>query len=90
MDGDIQSRKIGVHRYEGCTNRYGEELKQLESTIKEGLFCVEWCLVLSVSSTSYEISLLNTIILWLVIHYSYTMAGMMYWPFMPAMVYSLH
>jgi hypothetical protein len=26
-------------------NRYGEELEQLESTIKEeGLFCVEWCL----------------------------------------------
>ena len=60
MDGKIQSRKSGLHCWEGRANRYGEELKQLESTIKEeGLFCVEWCLVVSVSTISYEISLLN-------------------------------
>ena len=46
----IQSRKSAVHRWEGRANRHGEELKQLDLTIKEeGLFCVEWCLVLSVS-----------------------------------------
>ena len=50
VDGEIQSWKIGVQAWEGEANQYGEELKQLESTIKEeGLFCVEWCVVMSVS-----------------------------------------
>ena len=54
MDGIIQSRKSDVHRYEGEANRYGEELEQLESTIKEeGLFCVEWYLVVSVNTVNY-------------------------------------
>ena len=45
-----------VHGWERNANRHGEELKQLESTIKEeGLFCVEWCLVVSVSTISCEI-----------------------------------
>ena len=42
MDGQIQRYKSRVHGYEENANQYGEELKQLESTIKEeGLFCVE-------------------------------------------------
>ena len=46
MDGGIQDKKTAVHDWEDNANRYGEELKQLESTIKEeGLFCVEWCVV---------------------------------------------
>jgi hypothetical protein len=46
VDENIQRHKSEVHRCEGRANRRGEELKQLESTIKEeGLFCVEWCLV---------------------------------------------
>ena len=60
MDGDIQGRMSLVHDREGYANQAGEKLKQLGSTIKEeGLFCVEWCLVLSVSTISNEISLLN-------------------------------
>ena len=51
MDGWIQTYKSMVHDYEGEANRYGGELKQLESTIKEeGLFCVEWCVVMSMST----------------------------------------
>ena len=54
VDRTIQSCKSEVHYWEGAANRDGEELKQLESTIKEeGLFCVEWCLVLSVRTISY-------------------------------------
>ena len=54
MDGEIQSSKSEVCSWEGYVNRAGEELKQLESTIKEeGLFCVEWCL--SEYYISYEI-----------------------------------
>ena len=50
MDEDPQSYKRMVHDYEELANRTGEKLKQLESTIKEeGLFCVEWCVVMSVS-----------------------------------------
>ena len=55
MDGKIQSCKSVVHHYEGEANRHGEELKQLDPTRKEGLFCVEWCLIKSVSTISYEI-----------------------------------
>ena len=37
-----------VHHWEQQANQYGEELKQLDSTIKEeGLFCAEWCVVVS-------------------------------------------
>ena len=55
MNEEIQSSKSQVHRCEGRVNRDGEELKQLESTIKEeGLFCVEWCLVVSVSTVNCE------------------------------------
>ena len=51
MDGDIQRHKSSVHYWEGEANRHGEELKQLEPITKEeGLFCVEWCLVMSVST----------------------------------------
>ena len=51
MDGEIQSNTSGVHYWEGEANRNGEELKQLDPTIKEeGLFCIEWCLVVSVST----------------------------------------
>jgi hypothetical protein len=43
VDERIQSYKSEVHRWEGEANRYGEELKQLESVVKEeGLFYVEW------------------------------------------------
>ena len=50
MDREIQRHKSEVHRWEGEANRSGEKLKQLESTIKEeGLSCVEWCLVVSMS-----------------------------------------
>jgi hypothetical protein len=52
MDED----KFSVQYWEGRANRAGEELKQLESTIKEeGLFCVEWCLVVSVSTINCEV-----------------------------------
>ena len=45
-----------MHHYEGKANQDGEVLKQLESTIKEeGLFYVEWCVVISVSTISYVI-----------------------------------
>ena len=47
VDGEIQSDKSDVHYWEEEANRYGEELKQLDPTIKEeGSFCVEWCVVL--------------------------------------------
>ena len=50
MDGDLQSNKSSVHFWEVAAYRDGEKLKQLESTIKEeGLFCIEWCVVMSVS-----------------------------------------
>ena len=56
MDGQIQRYKSRVHGYEENANRYGEELKQLESTIKEeGLFCVEWCVVTCKSTVSFEL-----------------------------------
>ena len=55
MDGSIQGSKSWVHDYERYANQDGEELKQLESTIKEeGLFCVEWCLVMSVSTINHK------------------------------------
>ena len=55
VDGNIQSCKNSVHHFEGKANQDGEELKQLERTIREeGLFCVEWCLVLSVSTVNCE------------------------------------
>ena len=50
MDENLQTNKSMVHHWEGRTNGAGEELKQLESTVKEeGLFCVEWCVVMSMS-----------------------------------------
>ena len=59
MYGEIQFYKSEVHHYEGKANRDGEVLKQLESTIKEeGLFYVEWCIVISVSTISYVIWLI--------------------------------
>ena len=55
VDGKIQRYKSEMHDCEGKANQYGEELKQLESTIKEeGLSCVEWCLVVSVSTVDCE------------------------------------
>ena len=49
-DGEIQRSKSLVQYWEGEAHQAGEELKQLESTIKEeGLPCVEWCVVTSVS-----------------------------------------
>ena len=51
MDGNIYSHASDARLWEGEVYRYGEELKQLESTIKEeGLFYVEWCLIMSVST----------------------------------------
>ena len=47
MDEEIQYYKGEVHDWEKRANRHGEELEQLESTIREeGLFCVEWCVVM--------------------------------------------
>jgi hypothetical protein len=47
--------KSSVHRWEGVAKRYEEELKQLDPTIKEeGLFCVKWCLVVSVSTINFH------------------------------------
>ena len=55
VGGDILSCKSTVHDWEGDANQHGEELKQLESTIKEeGLFCAEWCLIMSVSTINCE------------------------------------
>ena len=55
MDGRIQRHKSKVHDWEENANQAGEKLKQLESAIKEeGLFCVEWCLVMSVSTINHE------------------------------------
>ena len=67
MYGKILSSKRWAHDHEGYANQDGEELKQLESKIKEeGLFCVEWCLVISVSIISYEVFFTMNTILWLV------------------------
>ena len=50
MDRKIQTYKWWVHHWEKQANRVRGEVKQLESTIKEeGLFCVECCVVMSVS-----------------------------------------
>ena len=50
VDGDIQKHKSEVHFWEE------EELKQLELKVKEkGLFCVKWCLVVSVSTVNCEL-----------------------------------
>ena len=50
MDGNIQHNNSMVYVWEGKANLAGEELKQLESRIKEeGLSCVKWCLVVSVN-----------------------------------------
>ena len=55
MDGEIRNYKWWVDHWEKRANRHGEELKQLESTTKEeGLFCVEWCLVVSMSAVNQE------------------------------------
>jgi hypothetical protein len=63
VDENIQSCKSGMHRWEGVVNHAGEALKQLESAIKEeGLFCVEWCLVVSVSTINCEVF----IVIWLI------------------------
>jgi hypothetical protein len=55
-----------VHRWEEVANLAGEELKQLESTIKEeGLFCVEWCLVVSVHEYCNNFgSMVGTLMCW--------------------------
>ena len=43
---EIQDYERWVHYWEEKANRHGEELKQLDPTIKEeGLFCVEWYIV---------------------------------------------
>ena len=53
VDGSIQYDKREVHNYEGHVNQDEERLKQLESTIKEeGLFCVEWCLIMSMRTVN--------------------------------------
>ena len=55
MDGNIQNYKSDVHNWEEQANQAGEKFKQLESTIKEeGLFCIEWCLVISVNTVNCE------------------------------------
>ena len=54
VNGNIQYNKRGMHNYEGRVNQDEERLKQLESTIKEGLFCVEWCLVMSMRTVNSE------------------------------------
>ena len=52
VDGKIQHSKNQVYYFEGTADEYGEELKHLESTMKEeGLFCVG-CLM-SISAVSY-------------------------------------
>ena len=44
-----------MYIFEGEANRYREDLKQLESTIKEeGLFYVEWCVDKSMGTISFE------------------------------------
>ena len=54
----IQYNKRRVHRNEEDASRYGEELKQLDPTIKEeGLFCVEWCIGMSMSTVSCELKI---------------------------------
>ena len=43
--------------WEVRANQEEEALKQLESTIKEeGLFCVEWYLVMSMSTVNHELN----------------------------------
>ena len=62
VDGDIQGNKRAVHYWKGEANWYGEELKRLESTIKEeGLFCVYHCVgcqIMAMHLISYDTSLL--------------------------------
>ena len=53
MDKELQDNKSWVHYWEEQSHQAGEELKQLDPTIKEeGLFCVEWCVVMSLSIVS--------------------------------------
>ena len=60
MDRAIQTNKIWVHYCGERANREGEELKQLESTIKEeGLFSVEWCVVMSMCNVNLECIIVN-------------------------------
>ena len=50
VDWKLQDSKSIVHTQEMVANQAGEKLKQLESTIREeGLFCVEWCVIMSES-----------------------------------------
>ena len=47
---ELQDNKSEVHSWEERINQAREGLKQLESAIKEeGLFCVEWCVVMSLN-----------------------------------------
>ena len=65
MDGRLQSYKSDVHYWEKVTNQTGEKLKQLESTIKEeGLFCVEWCVIMSESMCTTLLMLSRDILLY--------------------------
>ena len=65
MDGSIQSYKALVHDWDRMANQAGEEVKQLESTIKEeGLFCVEWCVIMSESMCTTLLMLSSDILLY--------------------------
>ena len=64
MDRGIQFSKSNVHYWEKATNQNGDKLKQLESPIEEeGLFCVEWCVIMPMSTEGFTIC------------YCYSMAG---------------
>ena len=65
MDGELQDRKSLVHNFEERANQTVEKLQQLESTIKEeGLFCVEWCVIMSESMCTTLLMLLCDILLY--------------------------
>ena len=65
MDENLQNRKRLVHDYEERVNQAGEKFKQLESTIKEeGLFCVEWCVIMSESMCTNLLMLSHDILLY--------------------------
>ena len=65
MDEKLQNNTRVVHDWEERDNQAGEKLKQLESTIKEeGLFCVEWCVIMSESMCTTLLMLSRDILLY--------------------------
>ena len=65
VEDDIQYYKSWVHDWERKANEGEEKLNQLESKKKkdEGLFCVEWCVVMM------SVSMCSTLLMLSVVHH---------------------